>query len=98
MRRPLPVRHTLAEQRSEWQQRIQAQLYHHGVPQGRQLLTAENRAWLEQLELPGSARLQLDVALRIVDQLRAEIEPIERELRAYARRQPGCRAASLRHR
>jgi transposase len=92
LRSKVRLRHTLAEQRSEWQQRIQAQLYHHGVPQRRQLLTAENRAWLEQLELPGSARMQVDVALRIVEQLRAEIEPIERELRAYARRQPGCRA------
>jgi len=96
LRSKVRLRHTLAEQRSEWQQRIQAQLYHHGVPQRRQLLTAENRAWLEQLELPGSARLQVDVALRIVDQLRAEIEPIERELRAYARRQPGCQAL-MRH-
>jgi transposase len=82
----------LAEQRSEWQQRIQAQLYHHGVPRRRQLLTADNRAWLEELELPGAARLQIAVALRMVDQLQAEIEPLERELRAFARRQPGCRA------
>jgi transposase len=86
------LRHTLGEQRSEWQQRIQSQLYHHGVPRRRQLLTYENRAWLDELELPEAARLQIQVALRMIDQLRAEIEPIERELRAYARRQPGCRA------
>jgi transposase len=92
LRSKVRLRHTLAEQRSEWQQRIQAQLYHHGVPPRRQLLTAENRSWLEQLELPGAARLQVDVALGMVDQLRAQIEPLERELRAFARRQPGCRA------
>jgi transposase len=92
LRSKVRLRHTLAQQRSEWQQRIQAQLYHHGVPQRRQLLTAENRAWLEQLDLPEAARLQIEVALRMIDQLRAEIEPIERELRALARRQPGCRA------
>jgi transposase len=92
LRSKVRVRHTLAEQRSEWQQRIQAQLYHHGVPRRRQLLTAENRAWLEQLELPEAARLQIEVALRMIDQLKAEIEPIERELRAFARRQPGSRA------
>jgi transposase len=92
LRSQVRLRHTLAEQRSEWQQRIQAQLYHHGVPRRRQLLTAENRAWLEELELPEAARLQIAVALRMIDQLRAEIEPIERELRAFARRQPGCQA------
>jgi transposase len=92
LRSKVRLRHTLAEQRSEWQQRIQAQLYHHGVPRRRQLLTAENRAWLEQLELPGAARLQLDVARRMIDQIRSELEPIERELRAFARRQRGCRA------
>jgi len=96
LRSKVRLRHTLAEQRSEWQQRIQAQLYHHGVPRRRQLLTADNRAWLESLELPEAARLQIEVALRIVDQLRGELEPIERELRAFARRQPGCRAL-MRH-
>lgn len=92
LRSKVRLRHTLAEQRSEWQQRIQAQLYHHGVPRRRQLLTRENRAWLEGLELPEAARLQIDVALRMVDHIRAELEPLERELRAFARRQPGCRA------
>ena len=29
------LRHTLSEQRGEWQQRIQATLYHHGCPQRR---------------------------------------------------------------
>jgi transposase len=96
LRSKVRLRHTLAEQRSEWQQRIQAQLFHHGVPRRRQLLTADNRAWLEQLELPAAARLQIDVALRMLDQIRAELEPIERGLRAFARRQPGCRAL-MRH-
>ena len=64
LRSKVRLRHTLGEQRSEWQQRIQAQLYHHGVPQRRQLLTRENRAWLGALELPEAARLQLTVALR----------------------------------
>jgi transposase len=96
LRSKVRLRHTLAEQRSEWQQRIQAQLYHHGVPRRRQLLTVDNRAWLESLELPAAARLQIEVALRMVDQIRAELEPFERELRALARRQPGCRAL-MRH-
>jgi hypothetical protein len=38
LRSKVRLRHMLIEQRGEWQQRIQAQLYHHGVPRRRQLL------------------------------------------------------------
>ena len=40
------LRHTLIEQHSEWQQRIQAVLYHHGCPQRRQLMKGDGREWL----------------------------------------------------
>ena len=39
--RPGAAAHTLVDQRGEWQQRIQAVLYHHGVPAARWLLTRE---------------------------------------------------------
>jgi transposase len=67
LRSKVRLRHTLQDQRGEWQQRIQAQLYHHGVPRRRQLLVGERRAWLEALELPDAARRQIDVALRMID-------------------------------
>jgi transposase len=92
LRARVRLRHTLVDQRGEWQQRIQAVLYHHGFPQRNGLLTGENRAWLEQLDLPASAREQVAVALRMIDALDAQSAPITRELRLYARRQPGCRA------
>lgn len=92
LRSKVRLRHTLVEQRTEWQQRIQAQLYHHGAPQRRSLLGAENRAWLKGLDLPGAARTQVEVGLSIVDHLSSELEPLDSELRAYARCQPGCRA------
>ena len=92
LRARVRLRHTLVDQRGEWQQRIQAVLYHHGFPQRNGLLTAENRAWLEGLSLPDSAREQITVALRMIDTLDAQSAPITRELRLYARRQPGCRA------
>jgi transposase len=47
------LRHTLSEQRSEWQQRIQATLYHHGCPQRRQLMTGEGREWLDAQPVAG---------------------------------------------
>lgn len=92
LRSKVRLRHTLVEQRTEWQQRIQAQLYHHGAPQRRNLLSAENRTWLEGLDLPEAARTQIKVGLEIVDHLTDKLGPLDSELRAYARRQAGCRA------
>src|SRR5882757_708028 len=59
LRAKVRLRHTLVDQRGEWQQRIQAVLYHHGVPQRRDLLTAEKRQWLDELALPTVAREQV---------------------------------------
>ena len=92
LRARVRLRHTLVDQRGEWQQRIQAVLYHHGFPQRNGLLTGENRTWLEGLPLAASAREQVAVALTMIDTLDAQSAPITRELRLYARRQPGCRA------
>jgi hypothetical protein len=43
LRARVRLRHTLNEQRGEWQQRIQATLHHHGCPQRRALMVG-NRA------------------------------------------------------
>jgi len=86
------LRHTLVNERGEWQQRIQAVLYHHGVPHRRELLTRENRAWVEELPLPAAAREQVSVALAMIDAVGVQLKPLTDELRAYARRQAGCRA------
>jgi transposase len=96
LRSRVRLRHTLSHQRGEWQQRIQAVLYHHGLPQRRDLLTRENRAWVERAALPDTAREQVTVALAMIDALDVQLAPIDRELRAYARRQVGCRAL-MRH-
>jgi transposase len=90
------LRHTLVDQRREWQQRMQAVLYHHGAPARSGLLTAEARAWLAGLALPAAAREQITVALAMIDAHDAQLTPLDRELRNYARRQPGCRAL-MRH-
>jgi transposase len=92
LRARVRLRHTLSAQRGEWQQRIQAVLYHHGCPQRRSLITADGRAWLAQQPLPQTAREQVAVAIAMVDALEVQIAPLDRQLRAYARRQPGCRA------
>src|SRR4051812_17795452 len=66
LRARVRLRHTLSDQRGEWQQ-FQAVLYHHGYPQRRSLMTAEGREWLRGLPLPGCAREQIAVAITIVD-------------------------------
>jgi transposase len=92
LRARVRLRHTLVDQRREWQQRIQAVLYHHGAPPRSWLLGAESRAWLTSLALPATAREQITVALAMIDAIDAQLAPLDRELRAYARRQAGCRA------
>jgi transposase len=92
LRARVRLRHTLVNQRGRWQQRMHAVLYHHGLPQRRELLTRENRAWVEELPLPGAAREQITVALALIDAVEVQLAPLTAELRAYARRQAGCRA------
>ena len=92
LRARVRCRHTLSQQRTEWQQRMQAVLYHHGFPQRRNLLTLEKREWLAGLELPAAAREQINVALQMIDVLDMLRVPFDQELRAYARKQRGCRA------
>ncbi len=93
LRARVRLRHTLVDQRGEWQQRIHAVLYHHGLPAHRGgLLTGEGRGWLGGVALPAVAREQITVALQMIDALDGQLAPIDRQLRAYARRQAGCRA------
>ena len=92
LRARVRLRHELGEQRSEWQQRIQAVLYHHGCPQRRQLMVGDGREWLAAQPLPETAREQVTVALAMIDALDLQMRPIEKQLRAYARRQAGCKA------
>ena len=48
------------------------------------------------LALPAAAREQITVALAMIDAHDAQLAPLDRELRDYAKRQPGCRAL-MRH-
>ena len=85
-------RHTLSHQRCEWQQRIQAVLYHHGCPHRRSLMIGDGREWLAAQPLPETAREQVTIAVAMIDALDQQLAPIDKQLRSYARRQPGCKA------
>jgi transposase len=92
LRAQVRTRHLLSHQRTEWQQRMQAVLYHHGFPQQRNLLTLERRTWIAGLTLPAAARQQLTIALQIIDAIDLQLVPFDAQLSSYARQQPGARA------
>jgi transposase len=92
LRAQVRLRHTLSHQRGEWQQRIQAVLYHHGCPQRGELLTLSGRRWLAAQPLPPAAREQITVALAVIDALDIQLAPLDGRLRAFARHQAGCKA------
>jgi hypothetical protein len=91
LRARVRCRHTLVEQRTEWQQRMHAVLYHHGVPHSRKLLTLANRERIAALQLPSAAREQLTIALEMIDAIELQVAPVDLALRAYARQHLGCR-------
>jgi transposase len=98
LRTTVRLRKRLVDQRTAWQQRIHAALFHQGLPRPTQELLAEaTRGWLERVVLPPASRQLLGVALRQIDGLDAELDPIDRWLRTLARRQPGCRALMSHH-
>ncbi|MDE3102077.1 MAG: IS110 family transposase [Chloroflexota bacterium] len=82
----------LVDERTAWQQRIKAALFHHGVPPVKDLLTVEGRAHLEQAELSLAARATVKVGLRAIARIDEELRPLRTEFAALASRQPGCRA------
>src|SRR5215218_6703075 len=77
LRSKVRLRHTLVDQRREWQQRIQATLYHHGVPPRSWLLSAGARVWLADLQLPPAAREQITIALALIDAHETQLAPLD---------------------
>ena len=91
LRARVRTRHLLSNQRTEWQQRMHAVLYHHGVPQRRDLLNHASREWLAEVELPDAAREQIEIALHVINAIEQRLVPFDRELNQIAKSQPGCR-------
>jgi transposase len=92
LRSRVRLRHTLIEQRTAWLLRIHAVLFHYGLPPAPEPLTRSGRPWLERQALPLAAAERVEVALAMVDMIDRQVDPLERALRADARRQPACRA------
>lgn len=83
---------TLVEQRTAWQQRIKAALFHQGAPAIKDLFTAAGRARLAAAELSPAARATVEVGLRSIARIDEELGPLRQEFAALAGHQPGCRA------
>jgi transposase len=85
------LRKRLIDERTTWQQRLQAQLFHQGAPGGLRPRTRAGREALAKLELSPAGRELVTLALRMIETIDRELAPLDRALSLYARRQPGCR-------
>jgi transposase len=92
LRTRVRLRKTLIDERTAWQQRLQAQLFHQGVPGGLRPRTRVGREALGRVELSPAGRELTALALRMIDEIDRELAPLDRALSLFARRQPGCRA------
>lgn len=92
LRTRVRLRKTLIDQRTAWLQRLRAQLFHQGVPLGLKPRTIDGRRQLEAVDVSPAGHEVIQLCSRMLDHLDRELDPIDRALAAYARRQPGCRA------
>jgi transposase len=86
---------SLVDQRTQWVQRIHAELFQHGVTVPEHAIRyAKTRSALddETVELSPAARQRISVAYRMIDALDIESKPLKRELQRFGACQPACRA------
>lgn len=65
-------------------------LFHHGLPEGPNVLTHAGRLYAEKAEVPAASRQLVDVALRMIDTLDSEVDSLDAQLLRFSRRQFGC--------
>jgi transposase len=76
LRELVRLRKTLSDQRVQWQQRIHAVPFHHGVPKPAHALTsAATRDWLHTVPLPAASRLLVLTGLAEIDWAEAHAAP-----------------------
>jgi len=83
----------LAEERTRWNQRVHASLFHLGVPViAGGITTAAGREALARAELPPAVRQAVTIGMEAIDQRGAQLDTLRAELIRIARAQPACRA------
>ena len=86
------LRKTLLDQRIEWQQRLQAQLFHQGVVPGLRLCRPEDRRRLAEMEMSPAGRQTMQRGLVMLDAFDSQLKPLSAQVVSLAKAQPGCRA------
>jgi transposase len=94
LRTTVRLRKSLISQRTAWRQRIHAQLFHHGHSLPPSLRTSAGRQRVESAELPDAARQVVNVGLAMIDRIDAEIDAIDTQLAAVAKRLKGAQVLS----
>ena len=88
----------LLDERTGWLQRVHASLFHLGAPDlDVGAMSAAGRERLAVAELSPATRTAVDVALRQVDRLTADMTRVREQITAIGRRQPACRALQAAH-
>ena len=87
----------LLDERTAWYQRVHATLFHHGVPVIGKLTTPDGQERLAQAQLSPAGRQALEVGIRQIQRLAAEMAPLREQLARLAAKQPGCRALRQAH-
>jgi transposase len=86
------LRKTLIDQRIEWQQRLQAQLFHQGVVPGLHLCRPDDRRRLTGTEMSQAGRQTMQTGLTMLDGFDGQLKPLSTQLVGLAKTQPGCLA------
>ena len=91
---------TLVDQRTQWTQRIHAELFQHGVavPDG-EIRSAPTRAKLTDptLGVSAAARARIAAGYAMIEATDAQAVPLKAELERFGKRQPACRALVQAH-
>jgi len=86
---------SLVDQRTQWVQRIHAELFQHGLPvPDAEIATPSTKAWLcdPQLAVSAAARQRIQTAYVMIDATNGEALPLRAQLTRFGTRQPACRA------
>ena len=88
----------LLDERTGWLQRVQASLFHLGVPAlDVSTMSAAGRQRLADAQLSPATRIAVDVGMAQVDRLTEDMTRIRDQIAVISRRQPACRALQAAH-
>ena len=88
----------LLDERTGWLQRVHASMFQMGVPDlDVSTMSAAGRDRITAAQLSAATRTAVDVAMRQVDRLTAEMTMVREQIHAIGRRQPACRALQAAH-